>query len=198
MKTAQKIKVIPVLFLLWTLPLSMLPRVAAMPLVPAKATDVTPPKEAQLKMTATENYGKLPLSFEPNLGQSAEQVKFLSRGQGYTLFLTPNEAVFSLRHSETKANSSVLRMKLVGADANAELNGQQALKGKVNYLIGNDRNKWRTGVPTFRQVHYDDVWPGIDMVWYGTQTELEYDFLFTFQIGDVAVAGDWDGKPSLP
>src|SRR6185503_2351641 len=84
-------------------------------------------------------------------------------------------AVFSLRNTEKK--SSVLRMNLVGADAKAQLDGEQELKGKVNYLIGNDRTKWRTGIPTFRKVHYDDVWPGVDMVWYGTQTELEYDFV---------------------
>lgn len=166
MKTAQKMKTIPALLLLWALPMTMLPHVKA------KATAT--PKSAPSELTAAENYGKLPLHFEPNQGQSAKQVKFLSRGQGYTLFLTPDEAVFSLRNSDKK---SVLRMKLVGADANAKLNGQQALHGKVNYLIGNDRKKWRTGIPTFRQVQYDDVWAGIDMVWYGTQTELEYDFV---------------------
>ena len=172
MNIAQKTKFILVGCLLWALPLTTLPRVAAKP--NAAAPSQTTTNTAEANMTVSENYGKLPLSFEPNLGQSAKQVKFLSRGQGYTLFLTPDEAVFSLRNSEKK---SVLRMKLVGADANAELNGQQALQGKVNYLIGNDRKKWRTGIPTFRQVQYDDVWTGIDMVWYGTQSELEYDFV---------------------
>jgi len=179
MRTAQKIKIIPILFLLWALPLSMLPRAIARPVATARTEAKTPPRnESQLKMTTTEAYGNLPLSFEPNLGQSADQVKFLSRGKGYTLFLTPSEAVFSLRSSsEKKTAASVLRMKLVGADENAELKGQQGLQGKVNYLIGNDRRQWRTNIPTFRKVQYDDVWPGVDMVWYGTQTELEYDFV---------------------
>ena len=70
-------------------------------------------------------------------------------------------------------------MKLVGADANAELGGEQELQGKVNYMIGNDRAKWRTGIPTFRKVRYDDVWSGVDMLWYGTQTALEYDFVLS-------------------
>ena len=172
MNIAQKTKIILVVCLLWTLPVATLPRVAAKPsaALPAQIN----PNTAEVKTTVSENYGKLPLSFEPNMGQSAKQVKFISRGQGYTLFLTPDEAVFSLRNSEKK---SVLRMKLVGADANAELNGQQALQGKVNYLISNDRKKWRTSIPTFRQVRYDNVWTGIDMVWYGTQSELEYDFV---------------------
>ncbi len=178
MKTAQKMKIIPVLFLLWALPISMLPRAAAKSLATAtNQPDTKSPNEAQLQLTARKNYGKLPLSFEPNMGQSAKQVEFLSRGKGHTLFLTPSEAVLSLRDSEQKVNASVLRMKLVGANANAELKGEQPLAGKVNYMIGNDRSNWHTGIPTFRQVHYTDLWRGIDMVWYGTQTELEYDFV---------------------
>jgi hypothetical protein len=176
MKSAQKIKIIPMLLLLWALPMSMLPRVTAKPHATAPASKTTStPNQAQLKMTASENYGKLPLSFERNQGQSDKAVEFLSRGKGYTLFLTPTQAVFSLRNTDNRA--SVLRMNLVGANAKAQLDGEQELQGKVNYLIGNDRTKWRTGIPTFRKVHYDDVWSGIDMVWYGTQTELEYDFV---------------------
>lgn len=176
MKSAQKIKVIPMLLLLWTLPLSLLPRVTAKTRPTAHSKTATAPgNEAQLKMSTIENYGKLPLSFERNQGQSADAVKFLSRGKGYTLFLTPTEAVFSLRNNETKA--STLRMRLVGADANAQLSGEQELQGKVNYMIGNDRAKWHTAIPTFRKVHYDNVWPGVNMVWYGTKSELEYDFV---------------------
>src|ERR1043165_1382880 len=172
MKSAQKIKIIPMLLLLWSLPISMLPRVTAKP---RATTPTASSSEAHLKKTATENYGKMPLSFERNQGQSDAAVKFLSRGKGYTLFLTPTNAVFSLRNTEKK--TSVLRMNLVGANANAQLAGQHELQGKVNYMIGNDRSKWRTGIPTFRKVHYDDVWPGVDMLWYGTHTELEYDFV---------------------
>ena len=166
MKTAQKICM---LLLLWSLPISMLPHTVAKPRATAPRKS---PNEAQLKLNATENYGKLPLSFEANVGQSAEPVQFLSRGKGYTLFLTPGEAVLSLREK-----SSVLRMKLVGANEKAELIGKQELQGKVNYLIGNDRSKWHTDVPTFRRVQYDDVWRGVDMLWYGSQTALEYDFV---------------------
>jgi len=176
MKTAQKIKIIPMLLLLWALPTSLLPHVSAKPrqAAPANKKTTTSPNKAQLEANALENYGKLPLSFERNQGQSAEAVKFLSHGKGYTLFLTPTEAVFSLRNNEAKA---VLRMKLVGADEQAQLNGEHELQGKVNYLVGNDQSKWRKGISTFRKVHYDNVWPGVDMIWYGTQTELEYDFV---------------------
>jgi len=196
MKTAQKIKIIPMLFLLWALPMSMLPRAVAKPVATAATPTATSPNKAQLKLKATENYGKLPLSFETNMGQSADAVQFLSRGKGYTLFLTPNEAVLSLRKDE---NASVLRMKLVGANGNAQLSGREELQGKVNYLIGNDRKKWHTDIPTFRRVQYADVWPGVDMLWYGSQTALEYDFVINpgSEVSQVRVAFEGAEKMRL-
>jgi hypothetical protein len=175
MNIAQKTKIIPVVCLLWALPLTTLPRVAAKPVVPAPTR--TPANTAEVKMTVSENYGKLPLSFEPNLGQSAKAVKFLSRRNGYTVFLTSTEAVFSLRRAQEQPSRAVLRMKLTGANQTAKVEGRQPLPGKVNYMIGNDKNQWHTGIPTFREVHYTDTLPGIDMVWYGTQNKLEYDFI---------------------
>ncbi|HSE18999.1 MAG TPA: SBBP repeat-containing protein, partial [Pyrinomonadaceae bacterium] len=176
MNIAQKTKIIAVVCLLWTLPLAMLPRVTAQPLARAAVTPSTT-NTAAVKMTVSEKYGKLPLSFEPNMGQSAKAVKFISRGNGYTVFLTPTEAVFSLRRDQNKAPRAVLRMKLPGANQNAAIEGQQTLPGKVNYMIGSNKNQWHTGIPTFRQVQYTDTWPGVDMVWYGTKNALEYDFV---------------------
>ena len=121
-----------------------------------------------------DSYGKLPLSFEANRGQTARQVKFLARGPGYTLFLTPDAAVLSL-HGQ-KANA-VLRMKLAGANARAGVTGADALPGKSNYFIGSDPNQWRTDVPTYAAVKYAAVYPGIDMLYHGNQRLLEYDFL---------------------
>ncbi len=72
---------------------------------------------------------------------------------------------------------SVLRLKMIGANAAARVEGQDELPGKVNYFIGNDPEKWRRNIPTYRKVHYTDVYPGIDIVYYGNQRELEYDFV---------------------
>src|SRR6185312_1135438 len=142
MNIAQKTKIILVVCLLWTLPFPTLPRVVGKPIAarPAQST----PNTAEVKMTVSENYGKLPLSFEPNMGQSAKAVKFLSRGNGYTVFLTATEAVFSLRPVPDAASRAVLRMKLAGANQDARVEGEQSLPGKVNYMIGNDRNEWHT------------------------------------------------------
>ena len=130
--------------------------------------------EPALPPLITDSYGKLPLSFEANRGQTARQVKFLARGPGYTLFLTGDAAVLSLRRQ--KANA-VLRMKLQGANARASVTGADALTGKSNYFIGGDSRQWRTNVPTYAGVKYAAVYPGIDLVYHGNQRLLEYDFL---------------------
>ena len=141
-----------------------------------------------MKARVIESYGKLPLSFEPNQGQTDPKVKFLARGSGYQLFLTESEAVLQLWEFDEMSrvepsrirrskSSSVLRMKLVGANSEPRVEGQDELEGTSNYLIGNDRSKWHTDVPTFSKVRYEDVWPGIDLVWYGNQRTLEYDLV---------------------
>jgi hypothetical protein len=196
-------------------------------------------------------YGSLPLSFEANQGQTDPQVKFLSRGRGYTLFLTGNEAVLSLRSQKSGTRSqpqaggnwkfkagdslkaspqslvaappshrptdnglrttnafitpliqnpesqiqnllaaresrvaspeslapSVLRLKLVGANPNAKSAGLDELPGKSNYFLGNDPKKWRTNLSTYAKVRYENVYPGIDLVYYGNQRQLECDFI---------------------
>jgi hypothetical protein len=199
-------------------------------------------RRSQARVVAA--YAKLPLSFEANQGQTNSAVKFMSRGSGYTLFLTGDEAVLGLRRCDPKleirnwkletGNSELegrvpgslvaslevpmsnlanresqilnprfpisnaappvpspqplapsqpqaltaLRMKLVGANANAAATGAEELPGKVNYFIGNDPKKWRTSVPTYAKVRFKDVYPGIDLVYYGNHGgQLEYDFV---------------------
>ena len=118
-------------------------------------------------------YGKLPLHFEPNQGQIAEEAKFMARGDGYTLFLTANEMVLSLikpadeakivePHSDvTEAEGSnelsVVKMKLLGANESPEVVGVNKLAGKSNYFIGNDPDKWRRDVPHYGKVEYLDA-----------------------------------------
>jgi hypothetical protein len=117
------------------------------------------------------SYGTLPLSFEVNQGQSDERVKFLSRGKGYSLFLTPAEAVLRLR------GTSVVRMRLLGSNPHPELTGLDPLPGKSNYFIGSDPTRWQRDVPSYARVKYAGVYPGIDLVYYGNQRELEYDLV---------------------
>ncbi len=116
---------------------------------------------------------QLPLSFEPNQGQTDPQVKFLARGAGYGVFLTADQAVLTLSSDK---NSSVVRMQLAGANPAAAASGSSPLPGKSNYFIGNDPAKWYSGVPQFARVRYQSVYPGVDLVYYGNHGRLEYDF----------------------
>src|SRR5262249_40360627 len=153
-----------------------------------------------------EAYGKLPMSFEANQGQTGTEASFISRGVGYSLFLTPNEAVLRLRiadrglrieegapYSTDPTNprsairnprsairdpqSAVLRMTLVGANGKPRISGVEPLQTTSNYFIGNDPGRWRTNVANFAKVKYESVYPGVDLVWYGNQGQLEHDFI---------------------
>ena len=194
--------------------------------------------KTQPKLVAS--YGKLPLSFEANQGQTDSRVRFLARGGGYTIFLTNDEAVLTLRKSSPGMSRlgkfglpdrldrfgqvdrragrwprladgleslwrslipdlsqmvpdpnvgkrgvaelesqppQVVRMRLVGGNAKGRVVGLDELPGHSNYFIGNDPKKWRTNVPSYVEVKYEGVYPGIDLVYYGNQRQLEYDFV---------------------
>ena len=149
------------------------------------AAKATGPEPNGHKALASKSVS-LPMFFEPNHGQTAPQVKFLARGAGYGLFLTADEAVLQLQPSAVstqhsalssqRASSSVIRMRLDGANSSARVSGASPLPGKSNYFIGNDPSKWRSDIPQFARVQYQAVYPGVDLVYYGNQGQLEYDF----------------------
>lgn len=139
---------------------------------------------------STINYGKLPLAFEANQGQAEPQVKFLFRGRGYTALLTSDGMVLSLSPSKVvtfhqpanvptsnvRSANTIMQFRLSGASKNPAVVGEDPQPGKVNYFIGNDRARWRTNVATYARVRYKNVYPGIDLVYYGNHRQLEYDF----------------------
>jgi hypothetical protein len=126
-------------------------------------------------LNASQSYGRLPLSFEANQGQSEHPSSFLSRGTDYTLFLSGSDALLELRNAQSR--SSVVRMNLVGSNPKSAGIGMDTLPGRVNYLVGNDSSKWRTDIPTYAKVRYEEVYPGVDVVYYGNHRQLEYDFI---------------------
>jgi uncharacterized repeat protein (TIGR01451 family) len=135
-------------------------------------------------------YDQLPLSFEKNQGQHDPMVEFVSRGTGYNLFLTRGEAVLALK-------DAALRVKLIGAVKQPQISGLERLPGKANYFTGNDPSKWRTSVPTYRKVRYQGVYPGIELVYYGNQKQLEYDFVVSPAADPAAIAMKFDGADSI-
>ena len=134
---------------------------------PSPAATVPQPMS---KAAVTRSHANYPMSFEANQGQAAPNVKFLSRGRGYTLFLTPTEAVFTLRHSEKsgsherkqfrdKGTESVLRMALIGANPNPNVHGLGAMESSVNYFLGSDPKEWISNIGESARIQYDEVYP---------------------------------------
>jgi hypothetical protein len=130
------------------------------------------------------DFARLPLSFEPNAGQTDQRVRFMARASGGTLFFTPAEVVltlpsveprFSAREHDLAAerDTSVLRLQFVGANPSASIIGGDALPGKVNYLVGSDPAKWRTDLPTYSDIAYSQLYRGVDLAYMGTGGQLK-------------------------
>jgi hypothetical protein len=138
----------------------------------AKAVD------AKAKAQLAAHYGRLPLGFEANRGQFDAPVRYLAQGQGYSLFLTDDEAVLRLRARDVSSAdaSAVLRSRLLGAQPRTQLLAEQRQAGRSNYFHGKDASRWVRGVEHYDRVRYQQVYPGVDLVYYGTQGQLEYDF----------------------
>jgi hypothetical protein len=131
------------------------------------------------------------MSFEVNQGQAERTVRFLARGQGYTVLLRPSEALLGLQSpghdprahkkagDQTRPSSSVLKMRIEGANLSAPATGLNRLPGISNYFIGNDPSRWHTRIPTYEKVQFENVRPGVNLVYYGNQRQLEYDFVLS-------------------
>ena len=176
----------------------------------APATSVKPNEAVRVPMS--ETYGKLPLYFEANRGQSDPEVKFLGRGPQGTFFLTatemrlvltrpqsPTRGGFSRRESALPepTTATVVGMTFANASTTPRVSGLEELPGKVNYFIGNDPAAWRTNVSIYAKVRYDDVYPGIDVVYYGNQRQLEYDIIVRPGADPSRIVLDFQGADRL-
>ena len=110
--------------------------------------------------------------FEQNLGQFDEQVDFVARLDGYSLALAPDRLRMRLGDQSPDA-----MMRLVGAEPRAVGKGEEPLADRTHYFLGNDPSKWQQNVPHYGKVRYEQVYPGIDLVYYDKQGQLEYDFV---------------------
>ncbi len=149
------------------------------------------------------SFGNLPLAFEPNEGQTDPEVRFLARGPGYTLFATDDGAVVRLARAaptdeldggrSDAAAPAVLRMRFEGAQAPSAATALDPLPGVSHYYVGNDPAKWRTDVPQYRRARLTGVYPGIDVVYYGTNGQLEYDFVIAPGADPRSIVMSFDG-----
>jgi hypothetical protein len=132
-------------------------------------------------------YAAQPMRFERNEGQTDANVKFLARGAGYRLFLTPDEAVIALRKSPSvepsltrtvdSSTSTALRLRFLATNTATAVVGMEKLPGQSNYFVGNDPRQWRTQVPAYARVRYEGIYPGVDLIYHGNPSQLEYDFV---------------------
>jgi hypothetical protein len=165
-----------------------------------------PATPASARQRLAEAYTRLPLSFEANRGQAPAPVEFLARGAGYTLYLKPDGATLVLNSArqaggsdaaQRRPNRSALSMRLAGANLAASLEGVEKLRGEANYFLGNNPQSWRTHIPTFGRVSYHNIYPGVDLVYYGHSGQLEYDFLVAPGADVRQIKLALDAKPHL-
>jgi hypothetical protein len=167
---------------------------------------------------AAPRFAKLPLSFEPNQGQADPRVKYLAHGPGYTLALSPAEATLVLTHATppagppkfqapskrldlksiaTKATTRTITVRMLGANRAPRIDGVDKLPGISNYFVGNDHAKWQSNIPNYAKVRYSSVYPGVDLVYYGTQGQLEYDLIVAPQGNPGAIRFAIDGADEV-
>ena len=142
--------------------------------------------QAEAKVRAHSLFSGLPLRFEPNRGQGNldpvdPRAQFIARGAGFGLFLGAEGATLTLlSRDRSQPNSATqidaVQMRFAGANPVGSLTAVDRLPGQSNYLLGNNPRKWKTGLPQYARVCYEGVYPGINLVFYGNQSQLEYDF----------------------
>jgi uncharacterized repeat protein (TIGR01451 family) len=180
--------------------------------------NIKAPASGVVDARVREVYGRLPIAFEDNAGQYDDKVKYSARGSGFQLFLTSDEAVLALNkpstrehrrghdpqvdqeaaeHSRATGSGAVLRMKLVGANRRASVTGENELASKSNYLVGAKPEDWHTDVAMFEKVRYTEVYPGIDVVYYGNQRQLEYDFVLAPHADPARIKFKFSGSKEL-
>ena len=163
---------------------------------PAARPSITAEQRARIGA----RFEALPMAFEANQGQSDPQVKYMARGDGYTLFLTANDAVFSVRSpaavelaAPTSAGkfglrtrrasvaasekTAAIRMQTVGGNDHAATSASAEVPGRINYYLGNDPSKWVVGAKQYSGVTYHDVYPGVNLAFHGDRRQLEFDFI---------------------
>jgi len=148
-----------------------------------------------LSARAAVNPGNLPLWFEAGRGQADATTRFIAHGHDAEFTITPAGAEFTLR--QAGGQQAAMSMTFVGAGLGSRLAGDNELGGKINYLLGNDPAQWRSGVPTYGKIRLDQVYPGVNVVYYGNQQKLEYDLDLAAGVNPETIAIRFDGAEKI-
>ena len=158
-------------------------------------TQVVSNLETTVQKTPAESFGKLPFVFEKNQGQNDEKIKFLGRGNGYTLFLTDEGATFKLRQADKK--TATLKMQLVGANSAPRIEGFEQLELKTNYFTGNNPKDWNKNISNYAKVRYESIYDGVNMIYRTINDELEYDFAVAPNANPKLIKIKFDGAEKI-
>lgn len=153
-------------------------------------------------------YNNVPLYFELNKGQADEEIKFLARGKGCNIYLMKDEVVFVIKKGLNTENSvhkkdsvqyesKLLKMKFALPADNVKIEGVHKQQYKVNYFIGNNPENWHTETPTYSKVKYNNILPGVDVVYYGNGKQLEYDIIVSPGANPEEISMDFEGLDSI-
>jgi Beta-propeller repeat len=155
----------------------------------------TAPVAGATKRNVLAAYGRLPLAFVPNAGQLDPRVRYAAQQSGVSVFFTRGEAVVAFGKGR---KGTAVALRFLGARP-AAIEGRRPGTSKVNYLLGSDPRGWRTGLPTFGQVVYRNLWPGVDMVFRGADGRLKYEFILHpgAKVADIRLAYRGGGRLSV-
>jgi hypothetical protein len=190
---ARRIQLAALLLAIATMNSGVFPRINAGPQPASPQSRVLHLQDANALATSAVNAARrcLPLNFEANRGQAEADVEFVGRADGFALLLKRNEAVLSLSNPQQRlaraaapnapqsnggSSPHLLTMKLEGANATPRISAEDRQQAQANYFIGNDPAKWIRHVETYSRVSYSSVYRSVDLVFYGTERQLEYDF----------------------
>jgi len=136
---------------------------------------------------------KLPLSFIENRGQVSNETKFMIKASHETIYFTPSGALFAL---SSKNNTSVVKMSFEGSTP-GQVIGAELLPGTANFFLGNDSSKWVTDIPTYGSIKYQSLYPGIDLVFRGTEGNLKHELLLKPEADPAKIVLAYSGQDNL-
>jgi len=140
------------------------------------------------------NIGNLPLWFEAGRNPTGD-AQFVAHGRNSAFSVSPDGAEIVLRQPDGK--TAAVQMKFIGANAAPQISGDAELSGKINYFIGNDQTRWQSGLPTFGKVRLENIYPGVNVVYYGNQQKLEYDFDLAAGVNPDTIVIRFDGAEKI-
>lgn len=162
-----------------------------------RASMLSPATARKSQPELPASFGKLPLSFEANQGQLDSKVKYFARGDGYGILLKKNEAIFHLRGKDANSAYSTVVLQFLQSNPAVTLSGEKPLGGASNYFIGNQPQQWRTRISNFERVHYQNLYRGIDLLYYGNQQRMEYDLVVAPHANPAQIVLNFQGTTAV-